>query len=699
LELKSVLLWIAFISFLLFGGVYLIALEIRRLEEKKAGELGVTIDTAAAEPGFLSSFKSSGAALLLRSYALSMKVPPLRLYVLKVRERISLLQTPDEFELRRQTMKLVYLLLGLSGLAIVSLTLMHLNVLFFLTVMITIVVIHGLMLEGYVGRLEKKLLIQMLQWFAAVRHAYHAHEMVADAIDEANEGSSEEVARHGEKIYEALISAEPDKELDRYYEIAPNRFLKGFASISRLIMEYGDRKDEQKGSLYLRGISNLTGEIQLELIRRNKLDYLLKGLSLIALVPIFFTKPIELWARRNFPLMDQFYLSKLGISIHIGLFMIILFSYILLQKLKSEEATAYRADSDISAWEAKIYRRKVVRMIVGWFCPPPGSVRYDRIAELLKETNQTLRVELLQVRRIAIYLGCLFLVVCSISWTHWKSREWIIAEPPASYVFLGTLSKEEGEAARQMIELDQQILRSPDMTAAADVDALTQIVTSVAKQMGLKLDKSNTAAITQRVMDKLNRYQAEYWKWWEVMLALVVSVFGYYSPIWALQFQRRLRLTDMRHEVYQFQTMILILREFERISVEGILEWLYSYAVIFKAPLEKCLAYYSAGAQEALQGLKKEIVLEEFQLLIEHLAQAEEKIPIRKAFDDMQSEMGFQFERRRIDYEKELDMKAELGRMIGFAPMYSLIFAYLVIPLIWMSFKQMDVYFQQIQNL
>ncbi|NWL90354.1 hypothetical protein DMN77_22640 [Paenibacillus sp. 79R4] len=696
MELKSVLLWVAFISFLLFGGIYLIAFEIRRREEKKAGELGVK---AAAPSGFLSGLKTVVATLLLRSYAISMKIPPLRLYVLKVRGRISLLQTSDEFELRRQVMKLVYLLLGISGTGIIALTLMHPNMLFFLTVIITVAVIHGLMLEAYVARLEKKLLLQMLRWFTAVRHAYHAHEMVADAIDEANDSLSEEIVRHGERIYEALTSAEPDKELDRYYETAPTRFLKGFASISRLIMEYGDRKDAQQGSLYLRGISSLTGEIQLELMRRSKLDYLLKGLSLIALAPIFFTKPIELWARRNFPLMDQFYLSKLGISIHIGLFIIILLSYILLQKLKSEEATAYRAGSDVSSWEAKAYRWKIARMIVSWFCPPPGSVRYDRIADLLKDTNQTLRVELLQVRRTAIFVGCLLVIGCSISWTHWKSREWIIAEPPTSYVFLGSLSKEEAKDAREMAELDRQVLRSPGMSVAANDEAIAQIVTSAAKELGLKLDEGKTIAIAQRIMDKLARYQAEYWKWWEVMLAFILPLLGYYSPIWTLRFQRRLRLTDMRHEVYQFQTMIMILREFERISVEAILEWLYSYALIFRAPIEKCLAHYSAGAQEALLGLKDETALEEFQRLIEHLIQAEEKIPVRKAFDDLQSEMGFQFERRRLEYEKDLDRKAEMGRMIGFAPMYSLIFAYLVVPLIWMSFKQMDVYFQQIQNL
>lgn len=698
LELNSVLLWVALISFLSFGAIYLIALELRRREEKRAEKLGISVAAVEAELGIASRLKAARSSLLLRSYALAMKLAPLRLYVLKVRSRIALLRSSDELILRQQTMQLVYLLLSISGLAVSLLTLMHPSVLFFITTLITVIVIHNLILEGYVARWEKKLLQQMLQWFSAVRHAYHSHEMVADAIDEANETSGEEIARHGGRIYEALISAEPDKELDQYYETAPNRFLRGFAAISRLIMEYGDRKDEQAGSLYLRGISSLAEEIQLELIRRNKLDYLLKGLSLIALIPIFFTKPIELWARSNFPLMDRFYLSKLGIAIHITLFIIILLSYILLQKLRSEEATAYRASTEKAIWEAKAYRWKVVRAAVSWFSPAPGSLRYDHLAELLKQTNQMLRVELLQVRRLTLFLGCLLIAVSAITWAHWKSKVWIIAEPPASYVFLGTLSKEEKDAAREMAELDRQVLRSAGMSANTDQATVAASIATAAQDLGIELNKEQAATI-QRIMDKLERCQAEYWKWWELLLALSIAMVGYYGPLWTLQFQRRLRLTDMRHEVYQFQTMILILRDFERISVEVILEWLYSYAVIFKAPLEKCLAHYDAGAEAALHGLRNEITLEEFQRLVEHLIQAEEQIAVRKAFDDLQSEMGFHFERRRLDYEKDLDMKAELGRMIGFLPMYSLIFAYLVIPLIWMSFKQMDVYFQQIQNL
>lgn len=155
----------------------------------------------------------------------------------------------------------------------------------------------------------------------------------------------------------------------------------------------------------------------------------------------------------------------------------------------------------------------------------------------------------------------------------------------------------------------------------------------------------------------------------------------------------------MLQEVYQFMTMVGIFKELERISVEEILEWLYVYAVIFKAPLEKCLLNYSQGGETALQEMKAEVALAEFRRFVDKLLLAAEKITIAKAFDDLEHEMSFQFERRRFDYEKSLDTRAELGRMIGFTPMYSLVFAYLVIPLIWMSFKQMDLYFEHIQKL
>ena len=53
--------------------------------------------------------------------------------------------------------------------------------------------------------------------------------------------SAPEMSRQAEKIYEILISNDPESELEKYYDVAPNSYLKEFAGISYLTKEFGDR--------------------------------------------------------------------------------------------------------------------------------------------------------------------------------------------------------------------------------------------------------------------------------------------------------------------------------------------------------------------------------------------------------------------------------------------------------------------------
>lgn len=605
----------------------------------------------------------------------------------------------DEFQLRRQTMKFTYVLFLTVGSMIILLTVLNPNLIFFLSLLIAAVVIQGLVLESYVNAMEIKLLDHMLDFLASVRHGYQRHEMVTDAIEEAGNSLPQDMGKQAYRIADVLTDSNPDEMLEKYYSTAPNRFLKAFAGISRLVMEYGDRKTAQ-GSLYLRGIASLTCEIQLELIKRKKLDYLLKGLHIIALVPIFFTKPIEMWARRNFPLMDQFYLSKTGMIIKVLIFLIILVSYILLQKLKGEEETSYRSGLNRHPWEARLYKVKWIRRVVRIFTPSPSSVSRFKVSQLLKETNHhLLHIELFQVRRLTLFvLGAVFTIGTMLT-LHSHAKHRITSELPAGYTFFGTMSKEDKLIARKAAEIDAKVMQDVRMSATASPVRLEQAVKRHYKDQEQRWSDEDISAAVQRVRNKLSLWNHEFLKWWEVLGALFTGGVFYYAPVVLLLFQRRLRLLDMRYEVYQFLSMITILREMERISVEEILEWLHTYAVIFKEPIQKCLLNYGHGAEEALREMREQVQLGEFQRMTDKLILASEKLLMADAFDDLDSDMAYHFERRRLDYEKDLDMKAGIGRMIGFTPMYSLVFAYLVIPLIWMSFKQMDLYFEQIQKL
>lgn len=112
-----------------------------------------------------------------------------------------------------------------------------------------------------------------------------------------------------EVIYNILNSADPETELEKYYDIAPNNYLREFAGVSYLTQEFGDRKSGDT-SLYLSNLENITQEMQLEILKRDKLNYTFQSLSLIAIAPTILMEPLKRWAVGNFAFTKSFYGRK-----------------------------------------------------------------------------------------------------------------------------------------------------------------------------------------------------------------------------------------------------------------------------------------------------------------------------------------------------------------------------------------------------
>ena len=146
----------------------------------------------------------------------------------------------------------------------------------------------------------------------------------------------------------------------------------------------------------------------------------------------------------------------------------------------------------------------------------------------------------------------------------------------------------------------------------------------------------------------------------------------------------------MEDEVLQFQTIILMLMRIERVNVEIILEWLERYSNIFREPISKCVNNYEAGAWEALEELKEDVSYLPFIRIIESLQAAVEKIPIKDAFDELDSEREYYREKRKESNERLISRKAMIGRFIGFAPMVSMFVGYLIIPLVFIGLTSMS---------
>lgn len=219
------------------------------------------------------------------------------------------------------------------------------------------------------------------------------------------------------------------------------------------------------------------------------------------------------------------------------------------------------------------------------------------------------------------------------------------------------------------------------------------------KETGGERSDEALRADAQRIIGKLEKLDRQYVKWWQALLTVLAGWVGYWAPVGIRLFQRKMRQMEMKHEVDQLQAVIAMLADMDRMSVEHLLIWMEQFARVFEEPLQTCLLHFDQGAEQALEQLKEDAPFQPFVRMVEKLELAASTLPIRKAFDDLESEYVYAQEERKQEYERLIEHKAGWGRMIGFTPMMALIFGYLVIPLIVVSLNQMSVYYEQLQRI
>ena len=203
-------------------------------------------------------------------------------------------------------------------------------------------------------------------------------------------------------------------------------------------------------------------------------------------------------------------------------------------------------------------------------------------------------------------------------------------------------------------------------------------------------DEKEIKKAAEKVYEKLQIINAEVLAWYEILFAAILMVVGYMSPIWIMMFQVALRQMEMEDEVMQFQTIILMLMRIERVNVEIILEWLERYSNIFREPISRCVNNYEAGAWEALEVLKNETNFQLFIRIVESLQAAVERIPIREAFDELDSEREYYQDKRKQTNERLISRKSLYGKVIGFAPMVCMFVGYLIVPLVFIGLTSMS---------
>ena len=470
--------------------------------------------------------KFSSEILYQKLYMIYLKVPGIKRYLIKLRRRLEIISVQDEYQTRRKAAEiLTRALVVLIPLTIVIIALAHTNFLILSILLIFELFMVETIMDGMVNKVDNKLLKEQVEFFSEIRHAYHEYNMVEEAIYQVSQNDELEVSRQGEKIYEILISDDPEEELEKYYDIAPNSYLKEFAGISYLTREFGDRKTESGASQYLKNLNNITEEMQIEILKRDKLDYVFQSLSVIAILPILFIETLKNWSLSNFSFTSSFYNGKLGFIIQIAIVALTFICYLLIRKVKDTTSNNNVKDAQ-NPWQQKLYKIPPIKKFVDLFMPKKGTKDYKKITNLLKDAASKDKMEWIYVSKISLAILVFILSLFLMHRIHVVSIDYVYTSPTSDYDLI-SMSDKQAKDAMELTEQDNKFLdmfKGKINTTKKDIELKVRYSTYYADAT----EEEITAAV-DRLYTKVQTINSEYVKWPEILVALVFTTLRIYD--------------------------------------------------------------------------------------------------------------------------------------------------------------------------
>jgi len=618
-------------------------------------------------------------------YLTFVKMPIVKYYTKKTRLKLEMTNDYTEYELRRRTGKtmltaVIFMFVSLF----IFLNLVN-DLYMSLIVIIGVLIVTEKVIDLGITSVSEKILKQMPEAFTSIRHAFHEHGMVEESFNAAIDDLGErEVVPQLRRIKEAMISENPEIELERYYDTAPNRFLKLFAGVSYLTLDLGDRKVDGT-SVYLKNLNNILSEIHLEILKRDKINYMFRSLTVIAVAPLVAIKPLQAWAESNFPALLNFYDSSIGFFMQSLIIVSIFVCYLMLRIVKEDvEEIKFDRVSGVK-WQEKVYKYRFVKILVDSFKSRENTRKRRKEETLIKNTNAYLTIEWLYVNKLTVAALAFVLSITLLLNMQHIDISGVYNKISDEFLSFGKLSPAQQAAADAINKTDNEYIDkykgkkvTKEQIASELVDPITGEVDSTA---------------VDRIYSKIETVKKSYIKFWQVLTALIIAVVAYMLPSFVLFIKNKIREMEKENEIMQFQSIILMLMYIDRVDVQTILEWLARFSYAFKEPISTCLNNYEAGAEIALEELKEAVPYKDFQRIVEQLFSAVERIPVRSAFDELETERAYFHERRKDGNERLIQKKVTIGKVLGFTPMVLLIGGYLVAPLMIVSIMQMMSYF------
>jgi len=599
-------------------------------------------------------------------------------YLSKIRKIYEILSPSEDYEMMVKTMHMAVKNVVVTMILLVAALAQKGSAYQYFFIFSMVFVFWQELVYRTVNREEKRILILFEKYLGDVRHFFHAGGMVEDAIYDSMEDAPEALVPHIMKIYHVLVSEEKE-EVEKYKEIAPNKFFLTFLALCQITLEYGDTIYDGH-SVFLDNLNYLKKEVNIEILKREKMQYIFSGLVFLAILPVFFLKAVENWGISNLPELEKYYQGIYGIVVGILIFLVTILSYSIIAQLRGGAIDFIQ--------EEPYYIRKIIQIPVVYrkikqyiFRHP---VRAASIEKLLYQAAEKTTVQEFLLKRFLIFC-VVFLASLFLSWRLVDVSRHNMISYMGDYRGSSLVTEEDINHYRDILK---EVCSTFQKT---ELEELFENMAFYLKSHDTKLNDTVIEELCSEAYKRIISFQSVHYRIWYVPLCFLAA-WLISGVLYALLLCRKyFRQLNMEDEVMQMQSIILMLIHIKRMNVEILLEWMENFADIFREPLIECVDHFSYDEEMALEKLKEQAPFLPFVRIVEDL-EACDRLGVEDAFDEIAGQREFFADKRRQDNEITLSNKGVIAKAAAYIPLLMLLGLYLIVPFVLESITQLVGY-------
>lgn len=627
--------------------------------------------------------KKNGRNYLYGFYLFYSRFPLTKRYFYKISNRVRAIYPADNIAINLRATKTI-LRGSIAALAMIAGTLAFAkNDLFFVFAgFFMAYIVLTTLVSGSLEAQERRLLLQFKDFIEDVREEYNRVHRVDDAVGNILDQLPYEIGLHAERIYKVLTATQVKKEADKYSDIAPNRFFTTFIAIASTTMEYGDKKIEDGRSLFLKNINFLKEEVNIELLKQAKNSALFSGLSIVALLPVIAIKPIELWATTNIPQLTKYYSGSYGIVCMAIVFALSAISYAMIDNFKSEKEMEIKENS--------VFKQIASRPAIRRFLNAQVNRNYSKSLkqdEMLRFTGDQLGINTFLLKRY-FAAALLILVTTILLFTSiFRSKQDLLTNFVDEFTSSSYTTAEYRDVMRETAKNYTE--QTAKMTAKnADTQEFKEnLAADIMKNTDLH-DKKLADSVADVVSQRVTKYGDVYFKWYYLIVIIMMGILGYYIPLWLLMFKQSAVRMNMEDEVAQFQTLALIISRVDGANIAMLLEWMDRFAYCFKSSVSQCIIDLPHGGQKALIAMREAEPFRPFKSFVNCMISVDE-VGMVTAFSSIETDRAYYKEKRQEDNLRMITRKSTYAKWISIIPLFFVFIFYLIYPMVQFALEMM----------